>query len=69
MLDFYFIVNFTDDRNKEYIHVSAPTAMCAWDQLDNILKILGWGNINYGETRLIPMRNYQNSKGEFFKNI
>ena len=67
MLDFYFVVSFTDDRNEEYIHISAPTAMTAWDFLDNLLKSLEWDNINYGGTRLIPVRNFQNSKGDFFK--
>ena len=69
MLDFYFVVSFTDDRYEEYIHVFAPTAMCAWDNLDALLKALEWDNINYGETRMIPMRNFQNASGNFFKNI
>ena len=69
MLDFYFAVSFTDDHCDEYIHVFAPTAMCAWDCLDKILKSLEWDNINYGETRLIPVRTFQNASGNFFKNI
>lgn len=67
MLDFYFIVSFTTDRRDEYIHIAAPTAMCAWDLLDNVLKSFGWDNINYGETRLLPMRNFQNANGDFFE--
>ncbi len=69
MLDFYFAVSFTTDRREEYIRIMAPTAMCAWDLLDALLKSLEWDNINYGETRLIPMRNFQNASGNFFKNI
>ena len=69
MLDFYFAVSFTDDRAEEYVRIMAPTAMCAWDLLDTLLKSLEWDNINYGETRLIPVRTFQNSSGNFFKNI
>ena len=66
MLDFYFVISFTTDRYEEYIHIVAPTAMCAWDNLDALLKALEWDNINYGETRMIPVRTFQNSHGEFF---
>ena len=40
--------------------------MTAWDNLDALLKTLEWDNINYGETRMIPVRTFQNSRGEFF---
>ena len=69
MLDFYFTVSFTDDRREEYVRIMAPTAMYAWDLLDTLLKSLEWDNINYGETRLIPVRTFQNASGNFFKNI
>lgn len=69
MLDFYFAVSFTTDRREEYIRIMAPTAMCAWDLLDALLKSLEWDNINYGETRLLPVRTFQNASGNFFKNI
>ena len=68
MLDFYFVVSFMDDRYEEYIRIMAPTAMCAWDLLDNVLKSFGWDNINYGATHLIPVRTFQNSCGNFFEN-
>ena len=69
MLDFYFKVVFTDDRNDEYIHVLAPTAMTAWDILSEELKILEWDNINYGKTIVIPIHNFQQSNGKFFENF
>jgi len=69
MLDFYFVVSFTTDRYEEYIHIAAPTAMCAWDLLDQLLKSLEWDDIDYEAIHLIPMRNFQDANGNFFKNI
>lgn len=69
MLDFYFAIHFNQTEHEDYIHIAAPTAMCAWDLLDQLLKSLGWVDINYGKTRMIQMYNFQNSQGNFFKNI
>ena len=69
MLDFYFKVVFNDDRNDEFIHVLAPTSMLAWDILSEEIKILEWDNINYGETKMIFMNNFQQSNGKFFENF
>ena len=69
MLDFYFKVAFNDDRHDEFIHVLAPTSMLAWDILSEEIKILEWDNINYGETTMIFMNNFQQSNGKFFENF
>jgi len=69
MLDFYFKVVFNDDRNDEFIHVLAPTSMLAWDILSEEIKILEWDNINYSETKMIFMNNFQQSNGKFFENF